>query len=448
MVIKIKRGLNIPISGQPEQKIYQAPPVDSVAVLGFDYIGMKPGMHVQEGDRVKLGSPLFSDKKNPSVSYTSPCCGIVRKINRGAKRVMQSVVIDLDGDDEEVFEAFDPSRLAQLATEQIKRNLTNSGMWASIRTRPYSRQPAPDSQPNSIFINAMDTRPLAADPQVVIREYADDFRHGVIVLSRLTSGKLFVCHQDDAVIPQVDLPNVVYQAFGGLHPAGLPGTHIHFLDPVSAHKTVWHLNYQETIAIGKLFTTGRLWAERIIALAGPMVKQPRLLRTRLGASTNDLAKNELLAGDARIISGSILSGRRAADWAAYLGRFHLQVSVVPEGGQREFMGWIKLSKDKFSATRALFPTFIRSHQFKFTTSINGSPRAMVPIGTYEKVMPLDILPTQLLRALVIKDTDLAQALGCLELDEEDLSLCSFVSHSKYDYGTILRENLAQIEQEG
>lgn len=448
MVIKIKRGLDIPISGNPEQKIHDAPPVGSVAVLGFDYIGMKPGMHVQEGDRVKLGSPLFSDKTSPSVSHTSPCCGIVRKINRGAKRVMQSVVIDIDGDDEETFEAFTPSRLAGLAPAKIKSNLTQSGMWASIRTRPYGKQPDPDSQANSIFINAMDTRPLAADPQVIIKEYADDFRHGITVLSRLTPGKLFVCHRGGADIPQVDLPNVIYQAFSGPHPAGLPGTHIHFLDPVSAHKTVWHLNYQETIAIGKLFTTGRLWAERIIALAGPMVKQPRLLRTRLGASTNDLVKDELLAGEARIISGSILSGRRAADWAAYVGRFHLQVSVVAEGGQREFMGWIKLSKDKFSATRALFPTFLRSKRFRFTTSINGSPRAMVPIGTYEKVMPLDILPTQLLRALVIKDTDLAQALGCLELDEEDLALCSFVSHSKYDYGPILRANLAQIEQEG
>lgn len=448
MVIKIKRGLDIPVSGRPEQKIYSAPPVTSVAVLGSDYIGMKPGMHVQEGDRVKQGSLLFFDKKNPGVSYTSPCCGVVRKINRGAKRVMQSVVIDLDGDDEESFESFDPSRLATLTVEQITRNLTRSGMWAGIRTRPYSKQPSPDSRANSIFINAMDTRPLAADPQVVVKEYTDDFKHGVIVLSRLTAGKLYVCHESGADIPQVDLPNVVYQAFSGPHPAGLPGTHIHFLDPVGIHKTVWHLNYQETIAIGKLFTTGRLWADRVIALAGPMVKQPRLLRSRLGADTNELVKNELLPGEARIISGSVLSGRRATDWSAYLGRFHLQVSVIAEGRDREFMGWIKLSKEKFSATRALFPAFIRNRQFKFTTSVNGSPRAMVPLGNYEKVMPLDILPTQLLRALVIKDTDLAQQLGCLELDEEDLALCSFVSHSKYDYGPILRANLTQIEQEG
>jgi Na+-transporting NADH:ubiquinone oxidoreductase subunit A len=448
MTIRIRKGLDVPISGQPEQKIHAASPVNSVAVMGSDYIGMKPTMHVQEGDRVKLGQTLFSDKKNSGVNYTSPACGVVRKINRGAKRVLQSVVIELDGDEEETFDACVPAKLAQLTPDQIKDNLTRSGMWASLRTRPYTKQPRLDTQPNSIFINAMDTRPLAADPAVIIKEYSEDFANGITVLSRLTEGKLFVCYADGAAIPQVNQPNVVYQAFSGPHPAGLPGTHIHFLDPVSAQKTVWYTNYQEVIAIGKLFATGRLWTERVVALAGPMVKNPRLLRTRLGASTNDLIKDELLSGEVRVISGSVLSGRRAADWAAYIGRFHLQVAVVAEGRQREFMGWIAPGKNKFSAMRVFISSFTRNRLFNLTTTTNGSPRAMVPVGNYEKVMPLDILPTQLLRALVTRDTDLAQALGCLELDEEDLALCSFVSHAKYEYGPVLRANLTQIEQEG
>ncbi len=447
MTIKIKKGLDLPVAGQPEQVIHPGPEINSVAVLGFDYIGMKPTMQVREGDRVKLGQVLFSDKKNPGVDYTSPASGVVAKINRGAKRVLQSVVIELDGDDEETFEAYVPDKLGNLSTEEVIDNLTRSGLWACLRTRPYSKQPKPDTKPSAIFVNAMDTRPLAADPIVIIKEYATDFQHGITVLSHLAP-KLFICHDAAAEIPDTKCKNVHHQSFSGPHPAGLPGTHMHFLDPVDAAKTAWHLNYQDVIAIGKLFTSGRIWTERVIALAGPMVKNPRLIRTRLGASTEDLVKDELYDGEARIISGSILSGRRAADWAAYLGKFHLQIAVLNEGREREFLGWIMPGKNKFSAMRVFISSLNRKRRFNMTTNMNGSLRAMVPIGNYEKVMPLDILPSQLLRALVTKDTDLAQSLGCLELDEEDLALCSYVSHSKYDYGPVLRANLTQIEQEG
>lgn len=449
MTIRIKKGLDIPIAGEPEQTIYDGPPVNSVGVLGFDYIGMKPTMHVQEGERVKTGQMLFSDKKNPSVTHTSPACGTVRRINRGPKRVFQSIVIDLDGDEEELFEAYAPSRLGQLSVDEIKDNLSRSGMWTCMRTRPYSKQPRPETRPHAIFVNAMDTRPLAARPGVVIDAYRDDFAHGLTVLARLSPGKLFVCHHEGDDIPRGEADNIVYQDFAGPHPAGLPGTHIHHLDPVGPEKTVWHINYQDVIAVGKLFTTGRIWTDRVVALAGPMVKHPRLVRTRLGASTNDLVKEQLHGGEARIISGSVLSGRRAADWAAYIGKFHLQVPVIAEGRSRDLLGWIMPGTNRFSAMRVFVSSLFRRRQpFNFTTSLNGSPRAMVPIGNYEKVMPLDILPTQLLRALVTRDTELAQSLGCLELDEEDVALCSFVSHAKYDYGPVLRANLNQIEQEG
>jgi Na+-transporting NADH:ubiquinone oxidoreductase subunit A len=447
MTIRLKKGLDIPISGAPEQKIHSSPAVNSIAVMGFDYIDIKPTMHVQEGDRIKIGQVLFTDKNNPSVTHTSPGSGIVSKINRGLKRVFQSLVIDLDNDDEITFLAYPPSKLANLDRRQIKENLSRSGMWACMRTRPYSKQPQPESDPHSIFINAMDTRPLAASPDVVIGEYADDFVHGVNILAQLSPGRLFICHHENSNLPVVKRENIIYQAFAGPHPAGLPGTHIHFLDPVGSRKSVWHINYQDTIAIGKLFTTGRIWTERIIALAGPMVKQPRLIRARLGSSTEDLVRGQLQDGEVRVISGSVLSGRRAADWAAYLGKFHLQLAVIAEDRSREFMGWIAPGNNKFSAMR-VFLSYLQSKNFPLTTSLNGSPRAMVPLGNYEKIMPLDILPTQLLRALITKDTDLAQALGCLELDEEDLALCSFVSHSKHNYGPMLRANLKQIEQEG
>lgn len=449
MHFSIKKGLDLPLSGKPEQTIFDANTVKSVAVLGNEYVGMRPTMLVEEGQRVKLGEPLFEDKKTPGVLYTAPGAGIVKAINRGAKRALQSVVIELDGDEEVQFEQVTVNELDKLDRQAIKDNLLNSGLWLAFRTRPYSRSPAPDSTPHSIFVTAIDTNPLAADPSVIINEYAEDFKHGLTVLSQLTDGKVFVCQAANTALPVSHQDNIQVSTFSGPHPAGLAGTHIHHLDPVSASKTVWTINYQDVIAIGKLFTTGRLWVERIISFAGPLVNNPRLLRTRLGANTEELVAGEIQNIPARIISGSVLHGHTANNWAAYLGRFHTQISVIAEGTERELLGWIRPGgKNKFSALNVFISSLFPEKDLALTTSQNGSPRAMVPVGVFERVMPLDILPTQLLRALLVKDTDSAQALGCLELDEEDLSLCSFVCSGKYDYGPALRTNLTQIEKEG
>lgn len=449
MLVSIKKGLDLPLSGKPDQKIDNARPVNTVAILGYDYIGMKPTMLVEEGDRVKLGQILFTDKKNPGVGFTSPGCGIVKSINRGAKRVLQSVVIELDGNEEETFDQYEPDKLGQLDRETVKKNLLASGLWTAFRTRPYSKSPKTNSTPNSIFVTAIDTNPLAAEPAVMISEQSDAFKHGLTVLTRLTEGKVFVCKSPRYTnLPSPQLSQIEVHDFAGPHPAGLAGTHIHFLDPVSTSKTVWHLNYQDVIAIGKLFTTGKLWVERVISLAGPMVRRPRLLRTRIGANTEDLLQDETEHQQSRVISGSVLSGHLATNWAGYLGRYHHQISVIREANEREFLGWIKPGRDKYSKLNVFISKLLGVKQFDLTTSQNGSPRAMVPVGTFETVMPLDILPTQLLRALLVKDTDAAQSLGCLELDEEDLSLCSFVCSGKYDYGPVLRSNLIQIEKEG
>lgn len=449
MHFSIKKGLDLPISGKPEQTIFDGNNVNSVAVLGNEYVGMRPTMLVEEGQRVKLGQALFEDKKNPGVMFTAPGAGIVKTINRGAKRALQSVVIELDGEEEVTFRQFNPDQLDNLQRSDIQQNLVDSGLWLSFRTRPYSRSPAIDSIPHSIFVTAIDTNPLAADPSVVIREYAEDFKHGLTVISQLTDGKLFVCQAADTALPVSHRDNIEIHTFSGPHPAGLAGTHIHYLDPVSASKTVWTINYQDVIAIGKLFTSGRLWTERVIAFAGPLVNKPRLIRTRLGASTEDIVFGEIQNVPARIISGSVLHGHTANNWAAYLGRFHNQLSVIAEGTQRELLGWINpTGKNKFSALNVFISSLFGRKELALTTSQNGSPRAMVPVGVFESVMPLDILPTQLLRSLLVRDTDNAQALGCLELDEEDLSLCSFVCSGKYDYGPALRNNLTQIEREG
>ncbi len=445
-MIRIKRGLDLPITGSPVQRIEAGRPVRSVAVMGNDYHGMKPTMAVQVGDRVKLGQILFSDKKTPGVHFTAPGAGVVSAIHRGERRVLQSVVIDLDGDDAETFAACADGEIHQLAASQVRDTLQQSGLWAALRTRPFSKIPAVDSTPSSIFVTAIDTHPLAADPAVIIAAYADDFSRGLRVLARLA--RVVLCTGENGPVAGNDLPNVQVERFAGPHPAGLPGTHIHFIDPVSAHKTVWQIGYQDVIAVGKLFATGRLWAERVVALAGPVVTQPRLVLTRLGACLDELTAGELQPGKNRVISGSVFGGRQARGAFAYLGRYHQQVSCLQEGVDREFMHYLRAGFEKHSVMNIFLSKLSGGKLFPFTTSTNGSPRAMVPVGNYEEVMPLDILATQLLRYLIVGDTDMAQKLGALELDEEDLALCSYVCAGKYEYGPILRDNLTRIEKEG
>ncbi len=373
---------------------------------------------------------------------------MVESIERGARRFLRTIAIRLEGDDEETFNAWQPAELAGLNRAQVQENLLASGLWLAFRTRPYSLVADPETEPYAIFVTAMDTNPLAADPTVIIAESPDDFASGLAVVSRLTPGKVFVCQRAGAAIPADNLPGMTACEFAGPHPAGLAGTHIHFLAPVNEHRRVWHLNYQDVIAIGRLFTSGRLSTERIVALGGPQVVRPRLLRTRLGASIPELIRGELHSGESRAISGSILSGHHAVGSSAFLGRYHLQVSVLREGRQRELLGWLAPGLRKFSASKVFMAGFLPNREFNLTTSRNGSPRAMVPTGAFERVMPLDILPTQLLRALVTGDTETARELGCLELDEEDLALCTFVETGKVDYGPILRQNLQQIMKEG
>lgn len=451
-MIKITRGLDIPLLGAPEQQLTDARRVRSVALLGNDYIGMKPTMAVREGERVRLGQPLFEDKKTPGVIYTAPGAGVVREINRGDRRVFLSLVIDLDDSEEEEveFARYDVAQLASLQREEVVANLLNSGLWTALRTRPFSKVPAPEARPHSLFVNAMDTNPLAADPELVARQSGDDFINGINVLSHLTSGTLFLCRGAGSFAGIEDhklASNVKVETFGGPHPAGLTGTHIHFLDPVGLKKQVWSIDYQDVIAVGKLFTTGHLSVERVISLAGPQVEKPRLLRTRLGASMAELCEGELKSGENRVISGSVLSGRTAHGVENYLGRYHLQISVLLEGRDRVLLAYLSPGSDRHSVMGIYLSSLFKGRKFALTTSTNGSPRAMVPVGNYERVMPLDILPTQLLRALLVGDIEVVQNLGGLELDEEDLALCTYVCPGKYEYGPILRDNLTRIEKE-
>lgn len=448
MRISIKKGLDLPLQGAPAQTLADGARIRSVAALGTDVHGLRPSMAVSVGERVRLGQPLFVDKRNPDVPFTAPGSGEIVAIHRGARRALQSVVIRLDGDDAETFPSATGDRLATLGRDAVRDNLVESGLWTAFRTRPMSRIPKPGEKPAALFVTAIDTNPLAADPAVVIGEAATAFADGLNAIAQLTDGHVYLCTAPDSGIDCPAIGQFRHAEFTGPHPAGLVGTHIHFLEPVGAKKTVWHLGYQDVIAIGELFTNGRLPVRRVIALGGPMVREPRLLRTRVGASTADLLIGEVGAGPLRVIAGSVLSGHRASGPLAWLGRYHNQLSVLAEGGDREFLAWAKPGRHKYSVERAFAGRLFGRREFRMTTTQNGSPRAMVSIGTFEKIMPLDILPTPLLKALLVEDTERAKALGCLELDEEDLALCSFACNGKYEYGPYLRMNLDEIEANG
>jgi Na+-transporting NADH:ubiquinone oxidoreductase subunit A len=446
-MIKVRRGLDLPIAGAPEQVVQDGPVISQVAVIGSDYPGMKPTMAVREGDSVTRGQVLFSDKKNPGVVFTAPAAGKVVAVNRGERRLFQSLVIDVDGDKAEKFKSYSAAKLADLDRAEVVDNLVNSGHWVALRTRPYSKVPAVDSVPASIFVTAMDTNPLAADPAVIIAPRSQDFIDGLTVLTRLTQGPVNLCVAPDSGVPGDEVAGVRVTSFSGPHPAGLAGTHIHHLDPVNADKTVWTIGYQDVIALGALFTTGKLDNTRVVALGGPQVVVPRLLTTQLGANLNQLVIGELANDENRVISGSVLSGRKAAGEFAFLGRYHNQVSVIREGREREFLHYLRAGVNKHSAL-PIFASSLAKKLFNMTSSTNGSERAMVPVGGYEDVTALDILPVQLLRSLIVGDTEMAQKLGCLELDEDDVGLYTYVCVGKHEYGGILRDNLTRIEKEG
>ncbi len=454
----ITKGLDIPITGDPEHRIEAAWQTPRVALMASDYVGMRPTMFVREGDAVKRGQPLFEDKKNPGVIYTSPGAGTVAAVNRGARRALQSVVIELTeseragepgGDELQAFEAFIDKAPADYSADEARALLVESGLWTALRTRPFSKVPPIDGEPHSLFVTAMDTNPLAPPVDVVMQGKEQDFEAGLRVAAKLTQGPTYLCKRPGHDMPGQDVEGVQAEEFDGPHPAGNVGLHIHMLDPVPFGKVVWHINYQDVIAIGRLFQTGRLDVRQVIALAGPQVREPRLLDTRQGVHIDALASGELKEGENRVISGSVLSGRSAmGEVFGYLGRYHHQVSVVREGREREFLGWMAPGGDKFSVLSVFLSKLTPDKKFDFTTSTHGGERAMVPIGLYEKVMPMDILPTFLLRALVIGDIERAERLGCLELDEEDLALCTFVCPGKCEYGPYLRNVLTTIEKEG
>ncbi|MDO5309576.1 MAG: Na(+)-translocating NADH-quinone reductase subunit A [Planctomycetia bacterium] len=456
MTFNITKGLDLALAGAPVQTITpEFKDVQHVAVVGSDYVGMKPTLYVEVGEHVLAGQLLFEDKKNPGVKFVAPAAGVVVAVNRGEKRAFQSIVIELDKDDPKKsveFEKFEAHKLAELCPNKTREILVRSGMWTALRTRPFSRSPKIDATPAALFVNVADTNPHAPEPANIVNAKPNEFLAGLTILSKIAGNTLWLClgknSIDSTLLEEAEkISNLKSAQFLGKHPSGLTGTHISKLEPCSLAKTVWSIGYQDVIAIGELFLTGQYPAERVIALSGPMVQNPRLIRVLQGAFVSEICQNELKDGPVRMISGSVLCGRAATEGFQGLGRFANQVSVIGDDDPRELWGWIMPNADKFSVAGSVASRYIPGAVFKMTTALHGGPRAIFPNPAFDKIMPLDIEPTFLFKALEIGDVDRCEKLGAFELDEEDLALCTLVDFGKNDYGLSLRKLLNAVMKE-
>ena len=449
---ELRKGLDLPITGGPINYEAENVKVTSSAIIGDDYIGLKPRLVVEEGESVSPGSPILFDKDNPGCKIVSPIHGTVSSINRGARRRLISVIVQAD---EQVHTKQDDIDVDELnSTPKLVDLLCTYGLWTSFKTRPYSKVPMPDERPTTIYITAIDTEPLSPDPAQIIAAESEAFWAGVSAVASLSEGLTYICLNDSMILDsaqsegRLENNNIEAVMFSGPHPAGLPGTHMHFLRPPTIEQPVWTIGYHDVIVIGRLLSTRIFDPSRTISLCGPACMQPKLVNVVAGASLKDLFSNELEnAENIRMISGSVLSGRAAEGPGAFLGRYARQATVIEEDRKQIPLGWIRPMPSKF-AMQPVLGSALSKRLFHLTSNLNGGRRAMVPTGTFEQLMPQDFLPTQLLRALIVMDTDQAQALGALELDEEDLALADFACPAKYEYGVALRDCLAKIEKEG
>ena len=434
-MIKISKGLDLPISGSPTNTISDEPKVSSVALLSNDFIGMKPTMLVKEGETVKAGQKIFEDKKNNGVYFTSPAGGIVKDINRGDKRRFLSIEIDIK--DTEEFVNFDMDD----SVDQIKDCLIDSGLWNAFRTRPFNRTPGINEIPDAVFINCCDSNPLSIDPYEIILLNKTEFDEGLNVLTNFFSCNINLCYQNDNFDTSIEKIN--YYQFKGPHPSGLSSTHISQIYPVNLNRKVWTINYQDIISIGYLKQNKEIRTSKYISLAGPSVYEPSLIKVRIGGNIDEITAGKI-EPNSRIISGSVLHGHQSEGVMNYLGYYDSQISVIADEVNNIFMNWLMPGSSLHSKLNVFLSSFIKPEKFTFNTSIGGGNRAIVPISSYEEVIPMDILVTQLLKALVVSDIDMAIDLGMLELVPEDLALCSYVCPSKYDYSSILMDNLNKL----
>ncbi len=445
-VIKIKKGLNIKLLGNAEKIIKKADQAEYYAIKPSDFEGIRPKLVVKVGDRVKSGSPLFFDKFQPKVQFTSPVSGEVVEINRGERRAILEVVVKADLKIEyEEFNVGDPKNLSR---EEIIETLQKSGLWPAIRQRPYSTIADAEDKPKAIFISAFDSAPLAPDMDYVVKDCVDCFQIGIDVLKKLTEGTIHLNINADypAAETYTKAKGVQINQFTGPHPSGNVGVQINKIDPINKGDIVWYTYPQEIVAIGRLFQKGIYDATKIVALTGSEVKNPKYFKIINGASIKNLVTNNVTEGEHRYISGNVLTGSKIAS-DGYVGYYDNQITVIPEGKYHEFFGWAVPGFKKYTASRTFLSWLIPGKKYRLDTNMHGGERAYVMSDEYDKVFPMDIFPVQLIKSILIEDIDKMEQLGIYEVDEEDFALCEYVCTSKIEVQSIIRKGLDLMRKE-
>ncbi len=433
----LKKGLDIPISGSPDGSISDTTKISHVGVLGPDYVGMKPTMMVETGDKVNIGSKLFEDKKNPGIFYTSPATGTIKSINRGDKRRFISIEIEVS-DEESQVEIYNDSN------ESIIDNISKFGVINNFRTRPFNKTPKPNDIPEDIFINLCDTNPLSVDPYIYLRHEIDLFNKSLLKLKEIFKCNIHVCYQNNNFDSFID--GINYHIFNGPHPAGLSGTHIHFIKPVDINSKCWYVDGQGVLSFGDFAINNKIRTTKYVSIGGPSIVEPKIVKARIGSDCRELVAGNL-KDNSRLISGSILNGYEINESVSFLGFYHNQISAISDEIPDTFFNWLMPGSNLHSKLGVFISSWIKPDEYDFNTALNGSNRGIVPVAAYEEVMPLNIMSLQLLKSIVVKDIENAIKLGVLELAPEDLSLCSYVCPSKYDYCSILSKNLELIYKE-
>ncbi len=447
--IKIKKGHNIRISGQPKKVVLEAIQSTQLKVIPLDYKGIKPKLMVKVGDEVNIGTPLYYDKLQPTVKFSSPGSGTISDIKYGERRRIEEIVISLEDKEEfETFKKYDESEITVLNSDDIKGQLLASGLWVAIRQRPFSKIANPETTPKSIFISAYSTAPLAPSQEYLLAENVEGFQSGLNILSKLTSGKVnLVIDKKSNFEPFVNAKNVEIHTVSGPHPAGNVGIHIHHIDPIKQGDVVWVVSPQDVKAIGELFLTGKYPTTKLVAVGGSCVEKHHYIRTRRGAVIGDLLKDNPAKDDVRIITGDVLTGRKTTIDSS-VGFYDELITIIPEGRKRRFMGWALPGFDRYTLSNSFLSKMTGNKEFSLDTNQNGGERAIVPFGSWESVLPMDILPTFLVKSILARDIEEMEKLGIYECDEEDFALCAFSCPSKLEITEIIRQGLELMEKEG
>ena len=444
--IRLKKGLNINLLGEADKVYASVKPTERYVVKPTDFHGLTPKLAVKVGDKVKAGTTLFFDKYNDKVNFSAPVSGEVIDIVRGAKRKILEVVLKADEVIE--YEHFISDTAKSISREQIIDTMLKAGIWPSVRQKPYDIVANPTDMPKAIFISAFNSAPLTIDNDFALYGMDELFQKGLDYITQLSSGKthLNIDGNTNSSTVFTGAKGVVINKISGAHPAGNVGIQVHHIDPINKGEVVWYLQPQDVIAIARLFTEGKYDVSRIVALAGSQVKKPKYYRTIAGATIANLLFDNIIEGDNRIISGDILTGQHI-DVNGTLGFYHTTITVIEEGKEQEFLGWILPGLHKFSASKTFLSWLNPSKKYTLNANMHGEERAYVMTGEYEKVLPMDIYPTQLIKACMIEDVELMENLGIYEVSPEDLALCEFVCTSKIEVQSIIRHALDLVRKE-